>query len=185
LTVAENDSLVFVVSAVDPDGGAIDSLTATGLPGGATFTIDPGDSTGTFRWTPATGQAGIYTVSFQAAHGIIGTDSTVITVSSPVAGVRIGPPQGPPLEPRIAPNPIRDRAHLRFAIAHDGPLTVRVFDVAGRVVRTLLDEPGAVAGDYDLSLDVGGRDGPLPQGLYFYRIETRHGSARGRFLVVR
>jgi hypothetical protein len=81
---------------------------------------------------------------------------------------------------------VRSLAHLRFSIAHDGPLGVRVFDVGGRAVRTLLDDPSALAGEYDVSLDVGGgRDAPLRQGLYFYRIETRHGTARGRFLVVR
>jgi hypothetical protein len=53
-------------------------------------------------------------------------------------------------------------------------------------VRTLLDDRAALAGEYDVRLEAGGRgDLPLATGLYFYRIETLHGTARGRFMVLR
>jgi hypothetical protein len=38
-----------------------------------------------------------------------------------------------------APNPIRDRAMLRFAAKHDGPVTLDVYDVSGRLVSRVAE----------------------------------------------
>jgi len=183
-SVMEGDSLTLVVSAHDPDGDGIASLAAAPLPSGATFTPDPGDTTGTFGWKAALGQAGVYTVVFSADSGS-GTDTTVITVTQAVAGVWLGPSTGPPLVPRVSPDPFRDRASLRFSTAREGPLQVQVFDLSGRVVRTLLDERDARAGQYQLDIEAAGRAGHLAQGLYFYRIVAGEGVAKGRFMVLR
>jgi parallel beta-helix repeat protein len=183
--VAETDSLTLVVTAHDPDGEPITSLVASPLPPGATFTADPGDTSGTFSWRPQTGQAGVYTVVFAAADGASGSDTTVITVSPPAAGVWLGLSTGPPLVPSVSPDPFRDRAQLRFATARGGPLQVQIFDLAGRVVRTLLDERDARAGQYQLDIDAARGEGRLAQGLYFYRIVAGEGVARGRFMVLR
>ena len=184
-TVFETDSMAIVVTAIDPDGDAIDSLTVVGLPPGATFVADPGDTSGTFHWTPTSGQSGSYTVTFIASGAFTGSDSTVITVRPATTGV-VGPPTGPPLRPSISPNPMRGQARLRFGMARGGAVRVDVFDLTGRVVRTLMDAADARAGEYSLSFDVGSGGGAsLPQGLYFYRIQTSEGIARGRFVVAR
>ncbi len=72
-TIAEGVPLQFSVSATDPDG---DSLTysATGLPTGAVFTDQ------VFSWTPVSGQAGDYQVSFAASDGQV-TTSQVVTLT--------------------------------------------------------------------------------------------------------
>jgi hypothetical protein len=185
-TVGENDSVTIVVTAIDPDGDAIDSLTVAGLPPGATFVADPGDTSGTFRWTPAIGQAGSYMVTFLASGAFTGLDSTIITVTAATAGVVPDPNAGPVLRPRVAPNPARGQARLRFGNARRGAVRVDLFDLSGRVVRTLMDVPDARAGEHDISIDLGsGGAGPLPQGLYFYRIQTADGTASGRFVLVR
>jgi len=63
---------------------------------------------------------------------------------------------------------------------------VRVYDLAGRVVRRLMDEDHAPAAEYDLTVDAGsGATSPLAHGLYFYRIETSEGVLKGRFLVIK
>ncbi len=80
--VAENQALTVNVTAADPDGNAISSLTASGLLAGATFTPGPGNTSGTLSWTPTTGDAGTYTVSFAAANALTGSANTVITVSN-------------------------------------------------------------------------------------------------------
>lgn len=82
-TVAEGQALTVNVTAVDPDGSAISSLTASGLPTGANFTPGSGNTSGTLSWTPATGDAGAYTVTFTAANTLSGSASTVITVTTP------------------------------------------------------------------------------------------------------
>jgi len=65
---AEFQLLTFTVTASDPDGQAIETLTASGLPSGATFSANTSHTSGTFHWTPASGQAGNYTVTFTATN---------------------------------------------------------------------------------------------------------------------
>src|SRR5439155_12481567 len=73
-------ALTVSVKASDPDQESITSLAAAGLPTGATFTADPGDTTGTLNWTPAAGQEGSYTVTFTAGNALSGSAPTAITV---------------------------------------------------------------------------------------------------------
>jgi len=79
--VNENAPLTVLVSAADPDGEAIASLTATGVPSGATFTAAGDNLSGTLSWTPSYAQAGSYTVTFTAANALSGSASSAITVS--------------------------------------------------------------------------------------------------------
>ena len=82
-TVKANALLTFGVTATDPDGNAINSLTAAPLPAGATFTPSPGNTAGTFRWTPTSAQQGSYSVSFTASNLLVGWATTSITVRPP------------------------------------------------------------------------------------------------------
>ncbi len=74
--VLEHNLLTFVVSASDPDGNEI-TLSASGMPSGATFN----SVTGLFSWTPAYTQAGTYTPAFVAIdNGTPVASSTVDVV---------------------------------------------------------------------------------------------------------
>ncbi|HEY3282683.1 MAG TPA: Ig-like domain-containing protein, partial [Armatimonadota bacterium] len=75
-TVDEGKPLSFTVSATDPDAGDTVTLSATGLPKGASFT--PGS--GAFAWTPGFDQAGDYTVGFTADDGKGGRDSKSVSI---------------------------------------------------------------------------------------------------------
>jgi len=78
-SVSESNTLSFTVDASDADG---DSLTysAAGLPEGANF--DP--VKGEFTWTPATGQAGVYTVTIEVSDGYLkDQEDVIINVKSP------------------------------------------------------------------------------------------------------
>ncbi len=87
-TVNENAQLSLNVTASDPDGQTITSLSAnlTGLPNGsnAAFTVNATRTTGTLIWTPtpADGRAAPYSVTFTAANALTGTSSTAITVGN-------------------------------------------------------------------------------------------------------
>jgi Putative Ig domain len=59
--VLEHATTTFTVSATDPDGNAV-TLSASGMPSGATFNT----STGVFSWTPGYPTAGVYTPTFIA-----------------------------------------------------------------------------------------------------------------------
>ena len=76
--VDEGSALSFTVTATDPDGDAV-VLSATDLPSGASF--DAG--TGEFSWTPLSGDAGSYSVTFSATDGI---DSVSESITIAVGG---------------------------------------------------------------------------------------------------
>jgi Putative Ig domain len=80
ISVLERDSVAFAVAAADAQGRHI-TLSATGVPSGATFT-DNGNNTGSFAWIPAEGQAGTYLLTFRGDNGAgnVETTWTVITV---------------------------------------------------------------------------------------------------------
>jgi hypothetical protein len=82
-TVTENQNVTFNVTASD-SLGLIATLSASGLPAGASF-VDNGNNTGTFNWTPATGQAGNYFLTFHGSDsaGNVAQINTTIVVNVP------------------------------------------------------------------------------------------------------
>ena len=112
-----------------------------------------------------------------------GSATTHLTVGVLTAGVGGDPLK---LAPRVLPNPIRDSGQLRFGISRAGAVRVDIFDLSGRVIATPIDEAQANAGEFVIPLgSPGGGVGPLSPGLYFYRVRTPDGIARGRFMVRR
>src|SRR5437773_5503316 len=88
--------------------------------------------------------------------------------------------------PRVTPNPMFRHGALEFATARPGALRVALYDVAGREVRVLADEPFAPAGSRHLEIDRRDAKGmPLEAGVYFYRIESSAGRATGRVVFMK
>ena len=77
-----------------------------------------------------------------------------------------------------SPNPARGATSISFALPEDGPVQLRVYDVAGRLVETLVDRPLA-AGSHQVRLDRPG----MASGVYFYRL-TAAGDTRSRKMIV-
>ncbi len=75
--VSENQTLLFNISATDPDG-VIPTLAAYDLPSNATF-VDSGNGVGTFTFSPDYFQAGSYDIIFAASDGNL-ADSQVVEV---------------------------------------------------------------------------------------------------------
>jgi hypothetical protein len=70
------------------------------------------------------------------------------------------------------PNPFNPTTTIRFDLAQAGRVELRVFDVAGRLVRTLasgVHEPGRHTMVWN-GLDTGGRR--VASGVYFYRLDA-------------
>lgn len=85
----------------------------------------------------------------------------------------------------VSPNPLNPRGVLSVTTSRAGRLRVRVFDVQGRLVRTLADGR-AEAGSHDLEVDGMDEAGrPLGSGIYFYVAETSDGTVRGRFAILK
>jgi len=65
------------------------------------------------------------------------------------------------------PNPFNPVTKISFDIPKQGLVTMKIFDVLGREVKTLINEikaPGAYSVDFNAS--------ELSSGVYFYRLET-------------
>ena len=78
-------------------------------------------------------------------------------------------------------------ANVRFGVAATGRVRVRLYDLAGRVVRTLADRTYAGSQEYSVPWD--GRDDTgraLARGVYFARIDYASGAAiSGRIVMLR
>ncbi|KKG13235.1 hypothetical protein DU34_04020 [Methanosarcina mazei] len=74
-SVDEKSNLAFKISAKDADGDRL-TLSASGLPEGSSFNR----TSGNFTWTPAVGQAGVYTITFKVCDGYL-TDFENVTVT--------------------------------------------------------------------------------------------------------
>ncbi len=70
------------------------------------------------------------------------------------------------------PNPFASRTSIRFNVPRDMEISLRVYDVGGRLVRTLLDGPEP-AGPRTVHWDGRADDGQAAApGVYFYRLEN-------------
>jgi hypothetical protein len=165
--------------------GVVTSL-STGLPLAATVEVagiampavtdpDCGD-----YWRPLV--TGSYDLTFSA----VGHETVTITDVATTWGVPTVlnvalPPEGGTGTPAAAsptrlvgahPNPFNPKTALRFELRTAGPARLTVIDVAGRVVRRLVDGPleaGAHAAQWD-GTDEAGR--PVAGGIYLVRFEA-------------
>jgi len=104
---------------------------------------------------------------------------TDVLVSEPASGV----PRVNALQ-QNRPNPFNPATEIRFSLASRGRVAIRVFDVGGRVVRTLVDR-GLPEGDHAVrwngDLDGGGR---AASGIYFYRITYPDGAISAKKMTM-
>ena len=76
------------------------------------------------------------------------------------------------------PNPFNPSTTLRYALPEEGPVSLRLYDLRGREVRTILDE-GREAGWHEITI----RLDDLPSGVYWARM-TAPGFTKTRKLVL-
>lgn len=68
------------------------------------------------------------------------------------------------------PNPFNPTTTIRYAIPNDGLVTIKVYNINGQEIATLVNEPKA-AGRYEVTFDAkGSRGTALASGIYFYRV---------------
>jgi hypothetical protein len=83
------------------------------------------------------------------------------------------------------PNPFNPRTQIAFTLAADGRISLRVFDVSGRLVRALVE--GALpAGEHSAIWD--GRDadgGDAASGVYFIQMRAGNFAAVHKAVLVR
>ena len=78
------------------------------------------------------------------------------------------------------PNPFNPNTQINYTIALDGQVTLRVFDILGKEVATLVNEKQN-PGTYSLNFD----GSNLSSGLYYYRLESGDYSDTRKMLLIK
>ncbi len=79
------------------------------------------------------------------------------------------------------PNPFVGSTRIEFGVHKTGPVTLKVYDVLGREVRTLVDRVMPVGDSHAVTLEAGS----LPAGVYFYQLSTDGRRLSGKMLLVK
>jgi hypothetical protein len=78
------------------------------------------------------------------------------------------------------PNPFNSRTRIDFSLPITTQLSLRVFDLAGRQVATLVNDR-LQAGDHSLDFEAG----RLPSGIYFYQLQAGTWSVTHKMVFLR
>lgn len=82
----------------------------------------------------------------------------------------------PPLRDYVAqnfPNPFNPSTTIRFGLREASPVSIRIYDVSGRLVRTLV-ESRFESGHHSIAWDgLDDAGGTVSSGIYFYRISSK------------
>jgi hypothetical protein len=82
---------------------------------------------------------------------------------------------------RALPNPARGSAMIEYALATPARVSVRLYDIAGRVAATLLDDAAQPPGVHRVPL----AEGRLAPGIYLIDVHAGRERFRGRLVLVR
>lgn len=181
----------------DPQGGVLNYTVDLRCVGSDSCVYHGAATTDTFQvYTGYLGPSRTYewfvTATDPQGHGRISRDRFRFSTS---ATTDVGVPAAPPAPPRVAllqnrPNPVRSGlTQIEYSLT--GPpgavrLTLRIFDVRGRLIRSLLDIYQAVPADCSIrwnGLDENGR--AAGSGIYYYRLEVAGASYSKRLVLVR
>ena len=107
-----------------------------------------------------------------STHGFaVGSGGTILTTSQPGTLSGVSPsaadlPSSHGLSQNY-PNPFNPETRIEFQIAERGAVTLKIYDILGREVTALVNEPKE-AGRYAVRWNAAN----LPSGVYFYRLQT-------------
>ena len=85
-----------------------------------------------------------------------------------------------------APNPFNPVTSIRFELPQPGPVTLNIYDTAGRLIRRLSEDQWFDAGRHDVTWDA--RDGEgriVSSGVYFSRLKVGEHVVSGRLTLVK
>jgi hypothetical protein len=89
------------------------------------------------------------------------------------------------MNPKIRPNPLNPMTELSFTMSREGMVRVTVYDMQGRLVKSLLDGFRA-AGEQRLAWDgSNAQSQKVASGVYFFRIQAPEGQTTRRVAVVK
>lgn len=78
------------------------------------------------------------------------------------------------------PNPFNPETMIPFSIANSGYVSLKIYDILGRTVATLVDK-NLPAGVYNYSFDASN----FPSGIYVYQLSTRNFRMNKKMVVIK
>jgi hypothetical protein len=152
--------------------------------GSSWSTLGSGTSDATSTMT-VDGRGNVYCGGYFLAAGNKGSGNFGIWHGEALVGVPWRPEASATLELRAAPNPFMWSTVVSFDLPRTGNVRLEVYDVSGRLVRTLVSE-SQPAGTHAVSWD--GRDDNgrrQAAGVYHYRLQAGAFAATRRLVLVR
>ncbi len=100
--------------------------------------------------------------------------------------VAVAPPGDPPLRLSNSPDPFNPNTTIRCSLRRRGKITLRIFDPAGRLVRSLAERLDSTPGEHLFPWD-GTTDAGVAarSGVYFSVLDAAGGRATDRMLLIR
>jgi len=124
------------------------------------------------------GKADIFVKGYQKYRGLY--LSSAVPLGAAYLGTNLF---GKPSQPRLAqnyPNPFNPSTIIAFDLPEPGRVTLKLYDVLGREVLTILDRQ-MPAGYHPAELDASA----IPSGAYFYRLETPGGILTRKMVLLK
>jgi hypothetical protein len=119
-------------------------------------------------------------------------DASMVLTANMVGGGSVRATLGLTVQPerrlvaRIQPNPMNPVATIRVNLEVPERLSIRFYDMNGRLVRTVIEGVDTPAGVHDILFDGKGTDGrTLPSGQYFYRASTPTAKTAGTVMILK
>ncbi len=158
-------ALYRIQSATEPDyeTALTDARNLLAVTGDTTFTDRPFD----------VGEPYYYVVTGVSANSIESAPSNAVVLE----GIAVGTDEAAgPLAFELGqnyPNPFNARTTISFSLDRPAPVTLRVYNLLGQTVATLVDGARYAAGPHTVEWDgVAASGHPLGSGTYFYRLEV-------------
>jgi M6 family metalloprotease-like protein len=153
------DSVAYQLGVVSSSGGS--EIDLTFYPDGYNYEIPQWSPDGnwiTYQKQGALGYYQIWAIPFFV---------TGVEESSPTEK-----PIGESLLLSCYPNPFNHFSIIKYELPSSGAITLKVYNIAGQLVRTLVDAP-KMAGCYQITWDGRGNNGrKVASGIYFYRLQA-------------
>jgi hypothetical protein len=152
---------------------------------------------GAWDWRPVSVDLSDYTTRDEVmlAWQYVGNDGDLVGIDAVLVSANL-PTDGPHL-PAVSdqlflgqnfPNPFSAQTAITFWLPEPRSgehATLRLYDIHGRLVHTLIDGPGAGGQQRVLWDGTGHGNRPMPPGTYFYRLVQGEGSQTRRLVLYR
>ena len=113
----------------------------------------------------------------QPWEGFRGANYSAPALSTGVKSLKIGSETG--IIATNYPNPFNGKTVIRYNLNADAIVTIKVIDINGKLIKTLVNNVNQNAGVREINFDAEG----LEPGFYFANIKTQYGSTTVKMVV--